>query len=414
MQLERLKKAVDYCYENVGFYKNKLDDAGIKGEHIKHLDDIEKIPFTTKEDFRDNYPYGLLARPMRDIVRIHATSGTTGKPTVAGYTKNDIDMWATVMARIVVMSGASNEDVAQIAFGYGLFTGALGLHYALEKIGAGILPMSSGNTEKQLMLMKDFGSTILVATPSYALYMGESARELGYTPEDFKLRIGLLGSEPCSEEARKKIEQLWGIDVYDNYGMCELIGPGVSGECLHKNGMHINEDHFLPELINPETKKRLKSGKGELVITAMTKEALPLLRYRTKDITELNYNECECGRTLARMSKITGRSDDMLKIKGVNVFPSQIESVLLSIPNIAPHYQIVLTTENYYDKIEIKVEFSDAGLLERYSDLEKLQELISYKLKSSIGIDIKVSLVAPKSLERFMGKAKRIEDLRKK
>ena len=414
LQLERLKKLVDYCWENVPFYKKKLDDAGIRGEHIKSLEDIEKLPFTEKDDFRNNYPYGLFARPVKEIARIHTTSGTTGKPTVSGYTKNDIEMWAEVMARLVAMAGVTNEDTAQISFGYGLFTGALGLHYALEKIGAMVLPVSSGNTERQLMMMQDFGTTVLVATPSYALYMGESAREMGYKPEDFKLRLGLLGSEPCSEEARLKIEKLWDIDVMDNYGTCELIGPGVSGECEYKNGMHINEDHFLPEIINPDNLKQVKSGKGEIVFTTLTKEGLPLLRYRTKDITEFINEPCGCGRTFTRMRKIAGRSDDMIIIKGVNIFPSQIESILLSVPNVAPHYQIVLTTENFMDNIEIKVEFVEAGLLESYQELEKLQEHIRHKLRVNTGLDIKATLVAPKSLERFMGKAKRIEDLRKK
>jgi phenylacetate-CoA ligase len=321
LQLERLKNLVDYCWANVPFYKKKLDDAGIKGEHIKSLDDIEKVPFTTKEDFRDNYPYGLFARPQKDIVRIHASSGTTGKPTVVGYTKNDLNMWADCMARLCVMAGASDEDTAQICFGYGLFTGALGLHYALEKIGAAVVPVSSGNTEKQLMVMKDFGTTLLVATPSYAIYMGETAKELGYKRGDFKLRMAMVGSEPSSDEVRGKIEDLWGIEVTDNYGMSELIGPGVSGECVYKNGLHINEDHFLPEIINPDNLKQVKSGKGELIFTTLTKEAVPLLRYRTKDITELINEPCECGRNLVRMGKITGRSDDMIKIKGVNIFP---------------------------------------------------------------------------------------------
>ncbi|GHV13234.1 phenylacetate-coenzyme A ligase [Clostridia bacterium] len=415
IQLQRLRKLVDYCRERVPFYKKKLDDAGITGEHIKHIDDIEKIPFTEKKDFLDNYPNGLFAVPRKEIVRIHASSGTTGKPTVVGYTRNDIDMWSENMARLVVAAGASDEDTAQICFGYGLFTGALGLHYALEKIGAAVVPISSGNTEKQLMVMKDFETTLIISTPSYALYMGESAKEAGYKRSDFKLNKAMLGSEGCTEEQRAKIEELWGIEVTDNYGMSELIGPGVSGECIYKDGLHINEDHFLPEICDINSMRHVSDGgAGELVITTLTKEALPLLRYRTKDITDIRYNTCRCGRTSARMSKITGRSDDMIKIKGVNVFPSQIENIILAIPNVSPHYRIVLHTENFIDKMEIEVEFDDASLLEKYSELEKLQEQIRHKVKTHVGIDIKVTLVAPKSLERYTGKAKRVFDSRTK
>ncbi|MHC1694518.1 MAG: phenylacetate--CoA ligase family protein [Eubacteriales bacterium] len=413
LQLARLKKLVQYCHDNIPFYRKRLDDSGVSADNIKSLSDIERIPFTTKEDIRDNYPYGLFAQPLNKVVRLHASSGTTGKPTVVGYTRNDLNLWTDLVARLSVMSGVTDEDVAQISFGYGLFTGALGLHYGLERLGVTIVPASSGNTERQIMLMKDFGATILVATPSYAYYMSEVAKELGYNREDFKLKLAMLGSEACTEEMRSKIEDAWGILVTDNYGMSELIGPGVSGECVHKCGMHIAEDHFLPELIDPHTLESMEEGeKGELIITTLTKEAFPLLRYRTKDITTLNYDTCVCGRTHVRMSKVTGRSDDMLKIKGVNVFPSQVESVIVNVPQVAPHYQIVLRTENFMDNMEVRLELLDGALLTKYSELEKLQKQIAHKLQVVLGLDAKITLVEPKSLERYAGKAKRIFDER--
>jgi len=413
LQLERLKQVAVRCYNNVEFYHRKFDEAGFDPYKIKTLSDIEYIPFTTKDDIRDTYPYGLFAVPQKDVVRIHASSGTTGKPTVVGYTKKDLDIWSDMVARFASAAGATSEDIAQICFGYGLFTGALGLHYGLEKMGVMIIPTSSGNTEKQLMLMKDLGTTTLISTPSYALYMAESAVELGYKKEDFKLRLGLFGSEGCTLEMRSKIEEAWGLFATDNYGMSELIGPGVSGECEYRNGLHFAEDHFLPEIIDPNTCRSLPEGEvGELVITTLTKEAFPLLRYRTKDITYINREPCECGRTHARMGKVIGRSDDMLKIRGVNVFPSQIESAIMEIPQVGGHYQLVVRKEGYADTLEVKVELIDTSLLERYSELEKLASLVHGKLKSVLGISCKVTLAEPKSLERFSGKAKRVLDLR--
>jgi len=412
LQLERLKWLVDYCMKNIPFYNKRLTEAGVTAEKIKSLKDIEYIPYTTKADIRDTYPFGLFGQPMKKIVRIHASSGTTGKPTVVGYTKQDIENWSDCMARICVAAGANDEDIVQIAFGYGLFTGALGLHYGLEKIGATVVPTSSGNTEKQIMLMQDFQTSALVATPSYAQYIAEKAKEMGVL-ENINLRLGLFGSEGCTIEMRDQIEKALGIFVTDNYGMSELMGPGVSGDCEYRCGMHINEDHFLAEIIDPNTEKVLDKGsQGELVITTLTKEGIPMLRYRTKDITKINYETCKCGRTFARMDKIKGRSDDMLKIRGVNVFPSQIESVLMSFDKIAPHYQLVVTRANFSDNLEVKVELADGSLLEKYGELEKLRSNIHHNLKTVLGIDTKVSLVEHKSLERFQGKAKRIVDLR--
>ncbi len=413
LQLERLKWVVDYCDRNVEFYHKKLSEAGVTAEKIKSLSDLQYIPFTTKDDIRDNYPFGLFAAPMKKIVRLHASSGTTGKPTVVGYTKKDLDTWSDIVARLLVAGGATSDDIANISFGYGLFTGALGLHGGLEKLGATVVPSSSGNTQKQLMLMKDFGATALIATPSYAMYMAETAKELGYSKDDFKLRLAFLGSEGCTEELRDKIEEAWGVFVTDNYGMSELMGPGVSGECEYRNGLHFAEDHFIPEIVDRNTLEPLGYGEtGELVITTITKEGFPVLRYRTKDISRLNCEPCPCGRTHVRMDKVKGRSDDMLKIRGVNVFPSQIESVLLPIKEISPNYQLILRREDYTDTLQVNVELTDASLLETYSELEKLQEKVKAQLKTVLGIDSKVLLVEPKSLERFAGKAKRIVDLR--
>ncbi len=412
LQLERLKWVVNYCYNNVPFYHKRLDECGVTADKIKQLSDVEYIPFTTKEDIRDNYPYGLFAQPLKNIVRIHASSGTTGKPTVVGYTKKDLDTWSDLVARLCVAVGVTDEDVVQISFGYGLFTGALGLHYGLEKIGAAVIPISSGNTEKQVMILKDFGTTALVSTPSYALYMSEVAREKGVL-DDLKLRLGLFGSEGCTPEMRDQVEKSFHVFATDNYGMSELMGPGVSGECIYRDGMHISEDHFLPELIDSATGKILPEGEtGELVITTLTKEGFPLLRYRTKDLTRLNYEPCKCGRTFVRMDKIKGRSDDMMKIRGVNVFPTQIESVLVTLPHIGPHYQLILRREGYMDTLEVKVELTDGSLLDEYKKLSEIQKDVRAHLKTVLGIETKVTLCEPKSIERFQGKAKRIIDLR--
>jgi phenylacetate-CoA ligase len=413
IQLERLKWTVNRAYDNVPFYKSKFDEIGLKPSHIATLGDIRKIPFTSKDDLRGNYPYKLFAAPMRQIVRIHASSGTTGKPIVAGYTKGDLDNWSECIARLVTMTGGCSDDIAQIAFGYGLFTGGFGLHYGLEKVGAAVVPISSGNSEMQLMLMRDFGTTLFISTPSYILYLAEIAEESGLKKSDVKMRIGMFGGEGHTPEMRAEIEKRWGIISTENYGLTEVMGPGVSGECTEFCGMHINEDHFLPEIVDTETLEPLGEGKqGEMVITTLSKEGMPMLRYRTKDITYLDYAPCRCGRTSARMHKVLGRTDDMLIIRGVNVFPSQIESVLIGIPHIGPHYQIIVSRRGYMDVMEIQVELADASLLESYRELEKLEKTVHDKLKATLRLESKVKLVEPKTLKRFMGKAKRVQDLR--
>ena len=415
LQSYNLSRTVYHAYKNVPMYRKRMDEAGVKPEDILSVNDLKKLPFTYKQDLRDNYPYGMFAVPPSELQRIHASSGTTGNPTVVGYTKNDLENWSECVARLVTAAGATSDDIVQIAFGYGLFTGALGLHYGLEKIGATVVPTSTGNTEKQLKLMRDFGTSALVATPSYALYIAETARDLGIDCRDLKVRLGLFGSEGCSIEMRSKVEEAWNLFATDNYGMSELMGPGVSGECRYRCGMHFAEDHFLPEIINPQTGEVKPRGEeGELVVTTLTKEGIPLLRYRTKDITRIHYEQCECGRTHARMDKPLGRSDDMLKIKGVNVFPTQIESVLVSIPEVGPQYQIVLGQKNYMDTFEINIEVSDGKLLESFSDLENLQQKVRHKLQTVLGLDAKINLVEPRSLERFVGKAKRVIDNRHK
>lgn len=413
LQLERLKEAVFRAYNNVQFYRKKFDEIGLKPEHIKTLKDIEKIPFTTKNDLRDNYPYSLFAVPMKQIVRLHASSGTTGKPIVVGYTKRDMDNWSEQVARLIVAAGGSDEDIAQVVFGYGLFTGGFGLHYGLERVGITVVPASSGNSERQLMLMQDFGTTILVGTPSYALYLSELAEEMGITRGKHKLRLGLFGGEGHTPEMRAEIEKRWGILATENYGLSEIVGPGVSGECMCQCGMHVNEDHFYPEIIESDTGKALGYGeKGELILTTLTKEGIPMLRYRTKDITVLNPEPCKCGRTNVRMNKVLGRTDDMLIIRGVNVFPSQIESVLVGMEHIGPHYQIIVTKKGFMDEIEVLVELIDGKVLERYRELEKLENTIRHKIRSVLQIDAKVRLVEPKTIERSMGKAKRVIDKR--
>ena len=415
LQLARLKETVERIYKNVPYYKEKLDKAGVLPDSIKSLDDLKRIPFTTKEDLRQNYPFGLFASPMKDIVRIHASSGTTGKPTVVGYTKNDLDTWSEAIARLACAAGATEDDIAQISFGYGLFTGGFGLHYGLEKVGLAIIPASTGNTEKQIMLMKDFGTTLLVSTPSYALYMSEVAEKMGIDiKKDLKLKIGMFGSEGSTEEMRAEIEKRWGMTATENYGLSEIMGPGVAGECTHKCGMHVSDDLFIVEIIDPVTGAVLPEGEvGELVITNIKKEGIPLLRYRTKDITYIDKSPCKCGRTTPRIAKIQGRSDDMLKIKGVNVFPSQIESALLGTKGIAPYYQIIVKKVGFVDDMEVLVELNDDSLLEKFSELEKLERTVKHKIKTVLGLDIKIKLVEPQTIERTAGKAKRVIDLRK-
>lgn len=412
LQLKKLKETVALCYEKVPYYTAQLDELGIKPEDIQTLKDIEKLPFTKKVALRDNYPFGLLACPMKDVVRIHGSSGTTGKPTMVAYTKEDLEGWSNCVARVVTAGGATADDVAQNAFGYGLFTGAMGLQQGMETIGAAVIPMSSGNTEKQLMLMRDLKTTALIATPSYAIYLSEVAAKMGIVDE-LSLKYGFLGAEACTPEMRDRIEENFNITITDNYGMSELTGPGVAGECLYKDGMHLWEDMFYPEVIDPETGEVLPLGStGELVITPLFKQALPLLRYRTGDVTSLNYEPCKCGRTHARIKKIQGRSDDMLIIKGVNVFPSQVEAVLMTIPNIGVHYMLILRRENFRDTLEIQVELIDGSILETFQGLEKLKKEIKAKLLSVLGLDVSISLVNPNTLQRFEGKAKRIVDLR--
>lgn len=415
LQTERLVKAVAYAYERVPLYKERFDEIGLKPADIKELSDITKLPFTVKTDLRDNYPYGLLAVPMSEIVRVHASSGTSGKPTVVAYTKDDLDMWSDCMARLIVAAGGNKDDIVQISFGYGLFTGALGLHQGFEKIGAAVVPASSGNTERQVMLLKDLGVTALVATPSYGLYIAEVMDKLGIRKEEMKLRIGLFGSEASSPEMHAELQDRLGLIPTDNYGLSEIIGPGVSGECLSKCGMHINEDHFYPEIVDPNTLKPVVDGEwGELVLTTLTKQGMPMIRYRTKDITRLMRERCECGRTLVRMDKIQGRSDDMLKIRGVNVFPSQIEGVLLNIPELGGgNYEITVTRDGHMDKLEIRVELRDTSLIDDFSALERLVGKIRHNLKTVLQIDAVVKLCEPLSLKRYEGKAKRVIDLRK-
>lgn len=414
IQLKRLQDTVNQVWNKVPAYRRKMEEAGVVPEDIRSLKDLQRLPFVTKQDLRDHYPFGLFAVPKEQIVRIHASSGTTGKPTVVGYTKRDLQMWTECVSRIACMGGASSKDVAQICFGYGMFTGALGLHYGLENIGAAMVPSSTGNSEKQIMYMQDFETSLLVATPSYALRLAEVAKEMGIDPaKDLKVKIALVGSELLTEAMREEMHRMWGRDmmITSNYGMSELMGPGVSGECECLDGMHINEDYFIPEIINPETGEVLPPGeKGELVISCIYKEALPLIRYRTKDVTRLIYEPCKCGRTTCRMENLDGRTDDMLKIRGVNVFPSQIETVLLSVPEIGPHYEIIVTRENHSDKLEVRVELLKAT--DVYRELEEIQKKIRSKLRVVLGLDAKVTLESPNTLQRFEGKAKRVHDLR--
>lgn len=414
MQLERLKKIVAYAYERVPMYKKKFDEIGLKPKHIKTLKDISLIPYTTKDDLRENYPFGLFAVPMKDIIRLHASSGTTGKPVVGGYTRTDLDNWATCIARVLSMAGATQEDIIQVAFGYGLFTGGFGLHYGIEKLGATVVPMSSGNTERQLMLMKDFGVTGLVATPSYAMYLMETAKRTGIM-KDLKLRLAIVGAEASTTEMHNALQEISGMFPTENYGLTEVGGPGVSGECREKAGMHINEDFFYPEIVNIEENKILGEGEyGELLITTLMKEGMPILRYRTKDITALNYEPCKCGRTTARMARVVGRTDDMLIIRGVNVFPSQIESVLMGMEELGKNYEIIVDRANYMDSIEVRVEVDNADLLTDYGKLEKLVAKIKHNLRVVVQLDVKVKLVEPMSIKRGEGKVKRVIDLRKK
>ena len=414
LQLDRLKRIVAYAYDNVPFYKEKFDKIGLKPSHIKTFKDYENVPFTTKDDFRTNYPYSLFAVPMDDIVRIHASSGTTGKPVVVGYTRKDLDIWSDVVARFIVSSGGRKSDIVQNAFGYGLFTGALGLHMGWEKIGATVVPISSGNTERQIMLMKDLKVTALIATPSYGLYMGETMLKMGLKPSDLSLKLGFFGAEASTKETHEQLRKIFGIKTNDNYGLTEVMGPGVAGECYLNDGMHIAEDHFYAEILNKETFAPMGENEyGELVITTLTKEGLPVLRYRTKDITRITKEPCACGRTMARMDKIVGRTDDMLIIRGVNVFPSQIEAVLMDMDEVGNSFEIIVDRIGFMDTIEVRIEINKEELLLDYGLLEKLRDKIHKKFKEVLHLDVKVQLVEPMSLQRFEGKAKRVKDLRK-
>jgi len=414
IQSQRLVKMLDRIYHNVPFYRSKLKEKGIEPGDIKNIDDLKHLPFTLKTDLRDNYPFGLLAVPQSEIVRIHASSGTTGKPTVVGYTRNDIDMWSEVVARSLTMAGITRNDIIQVAYGYGLFTGGLGLHYGAEKIGASVIPISGGNTKKQLQLMEDFGSTVIACTPSYAAYLGESIRKEGIDPRNIKLKAGVFGAEPWTEQMRVQIQELLGIKAYDIYGLTEVVGPGVSMECEHQSGSHIFEDHFIPEIIDPNTLEPLPYGAvGELVFTPVSKEGMPLLRYRTRDLTRLHAEKCTCGRTLVRMDKCLGRTDDMLIIRGVNVFPSQVESVLLELAETSPHYQLIVSRENNLDSLEIKVEIDEQFWSDEVKVLEALRQRISHNIASVLGITATIRLVEPRSIERSEGKAKRLIDNRK-
>ncbi len=413
LQLERLQATVNRVYKSVTCYKKKFDEAGILPEDIRSLDDLAKLPFTTKEDLRLNYPYGMFAVPLREVVRIHSSSGTTGKPTVVGYTKNDIRTWSNLVARFMTSAGVTRDDVVQISFGYGLFTGAFGLHYGSETIGASVIPMSAGNTEKQIMIMQDYKTTALVSTPSYAITIASRMEQMGIDPKSLSLKVGLFGSEPWSEGMRKEIESRLCINATDNYGLSEIIGPGVAGDCECKNGMHLYEDAFIPEIIDPDTGEVLPRGSvGELVLTTLTKEAFPMIRYRTRDITSLHYEKCACGRTLVRMKKTMGRSDDMLIIKGVNVFPSQIEEILFAIEGCEPHYQLVLEREGDADALIVRIEVTENIFFDEMKKQKSFVEQVERRLHSVLGVSASVKLVEPSSLPRHEGKAVRVIDNR--
>jgi len=414
LQLERLQATLNRVYKNVTCYRKKFNELEIVPEDIQSLNDLTKLPFTTKEDLRLNYPYGMFAVPLREVVRIHSSSGTTGKPTVVGYTRNDLKTWSNLVARFMTAVGVTHDDVVQIAFGYGMFTGAFGLHYGAETIGASVIPMGSGNTEKQIIIMQDYKTTVLVGTPSYALTIVDKMEKMGVDPKGLSLKVGLFGGEPWSEAMRREIESRLFISATDNYGLSEIIGPGVAGDCHHKSGMHIFEDAFLPEIIDPDTGAVLPTGSiGELVLTTLTKEALPMIRYRTRDITSLDYTPCVCGRTLVRMKKTMGRSDDMLIIRGINVFPSQIEEVLFSIENCEPHYQLVVSREGAMDVLEVCIEVTENIFFDEMKMQRAFLEKVEKRIESVLGVGVTVRLVEPNSIPRHEGKAERVIDKRK-
>lgn len=415
LQLTRLQKTVARCYNNSSFYKKKMDEAGVKPEDIRTLDDLRRLPFTNKTDLRDNYPFGMFSAPMEEIVRVHASSGTTGKPTTVGYTKNDIEAWSGCTARALACAGAGKNDVVQVSYGYGLFTGGLGLHYGVERLGATVLPISSGNTQRQIMLMQDFGTSIVACTPSYALMLGETMRDMGVDRSKLRLKAGVFGAEPWTEGMRKQIEELMGIDALDIYGLSETMGPGVAIECREeKHGLHIWEDQFIVEILDPETCEPLPDGEvGELVITTINKEGIPTLRYRTHDLTCIIPEPCSCGRTHRRIARLKGRTDDMLIVRGVNVFPSQVETVLTRVDGVVPHYLIVVDRKNNSDTMEVQVELHPDALSDTVKNIESIRATLSKELQSYLGISAKVRLLPPKELERSEGKAKRVIDKRK-
>jgi phenylacetate-CoA ligase len=415
LQLQRLQKTLTLVADKVPCYQSKFKDLGFQPGDLQSLEDLRHLPFTTKEDLRVNYPYGMFAVPMREVVRIHSSSGTTGKPTVVGYTKEDIKIWTELVARFMTAAGVTQEDIVHIAFGYGLFTGAFGLHYGSEAIGASVIPISGGNTDKQIMIMQDYCSSVLVCTPSYGLTIADRMEKQGIDPRSLSLRVGLFGAEPWSEQMRVELEQRLGIIATDNYGLSEIMGPGVAGECLFKQGMHFAEDHFLAEIIDPDTGEVLPEGSvGELVITSLSKQAFPMIRYRTRDITRLNYDVCECGRTLARMEKTRGRSDDMLIIKGVNVFPTQIEEVLFQIEGCEPHYQLIVDRENNMDSLEVQVEVNEHIFFDEMKQQREFVVQAEKRLATVLGVSAKVKLVEPSSIQRHEGKAIRVIDRRQK
>ncbi len=414
IQSERLIKTVERIYHNIPSYRAKMQEKGLVPGDIKGIEDISKLPFTEKSDLRDNYPFGMFTVPMSEIVRVHASSGTTGKPTVVGYTRNDLNMWAEVVTRTLCMAGVQQNDIVQIAYGYGLFTGGLGMHYGTENLGATVIPISGGNTQKQLQLMQDFGTSVIACTPSYALFLAEVMKDKNIDPESLNLRVGIFGAEPWSENMRKEIESKLKIKAIDIYGLSEIVGPGVSCECEEQAGMHINEDHFIPEIIHPETLEPMPHGEiGELVFTTVTKEGIPIIRYRTRDLTRLIYDKCKCGRTLVRMEKCMGRSDDMLIIRGVNVFPSQIESVLLEMSETEPHYLLIVEREGTLDILKVMVEVQEQFFSDEVRELEALKRKITQNIQNTLGISVNVKLVEPKTIERTAGKSKRVIDNRK-
>jgi phenylacetate-CoA ligase len=413
LQLQRLKAIVKYAYEKVPFYKKRFDKAKVKPGDIKTLADIRKLPFTEKADLREVYPFGMFAASRKDIVEVHSSSGTTGTPVVVGYTRNDIALWGEVMARALSMTGATKDDIIQNCYGYGLFTGGLGVHYGAQRIGATVVPISAGQTRRQLQIMVDFGTTILTSTPSYALYMAEALAEEGISRKKIKLKAGCFGAEMWTERMREELEKRFNLHALNIYGLTEIIGPGVAQECMDKNGLHIAEDHFYPELIDPDTREALPGGeKGELVLTTLSREGMPVIRFRTKDITALRRGKCSCGRTVVKMDRITGRSDDMMKIRGVIVFPSKIEKALLEVKGIEPHYQIIITRPHHLDEIEVKVEVSKKVFSDEVKHLEELKKKLEKRIDDAIGLRVKVTLAEPKSLPRSEGKAKRVFDQR--